>query len=299
MKMNKKMTITEIFDRAKKQLDDGDLKTGYEIEGHIFPCYYTNKDWRDFVDMMPDCIKDQFKDGKVSEMQEYARNGIMYPPKMASYASSSRFMYSQGQKFEGFAYEKKLPTGLHGFSAHLDGYLESKNVFVEAKCHEFYKYSRPKLRKGHRKLLDGIIPKLKGVLNYERSKNILYLSWNNKDSGYFDFKQMLCHLSGIANMVLGGGEKTVNFIYLVYRPSQELLAFVNNPSDKQRIQKLFNEEREMANTIDFKSIYEAILHYFNQEKEYGYSEVEIKTLATSFSYTFCTQDNFESVVDSL
>ena len=55
----------------------------------------------------------------------------------------------------------------------------------------------------------------------------------------------------------------------------------------------------MANTIDFKFIYEAILHYFNQEKGYGYSEDEIKTLATSFSYTFCTQDNFESVVDSL
>ena len=74
---------------------------------------------------------------------------------------------------------------------------------------------------------------------------------------------------------------------------------MNNPSYKQRIQDLFNEEREMANTIDFKSIYEAILHYFNQEKEYGYSEDEIKTLATSFSYTFCTQDNFESVVDNL
>ena len=293
--MNKEMTITEIFDRAKKQFDYGDLTTGYEIEGHIFHCYYTNKDWKDFVDMMPDSIKKQFDDGKGGEMQEYSRNGTMYPPKMASYASSSRFMYSQGQKFEGFAYEKQLTTGLGGYPAN----LESKNVFVEAKCHEFYNYARPKLLKGHRMLLEGIIPKLDGRLNYDRSKKILYLSWDNKDSGYFDFKQMLCHLSGIANMVLGGGEKTVNFIYLAYRPSQELLAFVNNPSDKQRIQELFNDEREMANTIDFKSIYEAILHYFNRRKKCGYSEDEIRTLAKSFSFTFCTQDNFESVVDSL
>ena len=297
--MDKKMTITEIFDRAKKQLDGGDLKTGYEVDGHVFFCYYSNNDWQNYVDMMPESIKHQFDDGKGGEMQEYSRNGIMYPPKMASYASSSRFMYSQGQKFDGFAYEKPLTTGLGGYPANLDGYLESKNVFVEAKCHEFYNYSRPELLKGHRMLLEGIIPKLGGRLNYERSKKTLYLSWDNKDSGYFDFKQMLCHLSGIANMVLGGGEKTVNFIYLVYRPSQELLAFVDNPSDKQRIQELFDDEKEMAKTIDFKSIYEAILHYFNRRRKYGYSEEEIRAFATSFSFTFCTQDNFKSVVDNL
>ena len=55
--MDKEMTITELFDRAKKQLDGGDLKLGYEVEGHIFHSYYTNKDWKDFVDMMPDSIK--------------------------------------------------------------------------------------------------------------------------------------------------------------------------------------------------------------------------------------------------
>ena len=293
------MTITEIFDRAKKLLDGGNLKTGYEVENRIFLSYYTNKDWKDFVDMMPDSIKKQFDDGKGGEMQEYTRNGILYPPKMASYASSSRFMYSQGQKFDGFAYEKQLPTGLGGYDANLDGCLESKNVFVEAKCHEFYYYSRPALLKGHRMLLEGIIPMLEGKLNYNRSKKTLYMSWDNKDSGYFDFKQMLCHLSGIANMVLKGGEKTVNFIYLAYRPSEKLLAFVDNPLDKQKIQDLFNDEKEMAETIDFKSIYEAILHFFNLKKKYGYSEDEIRTMAASFNYTFCTQDDFKSVVESL
>ncbi len=293
------MTITEIFDRAKKQLDGGDLKTGYEVDGHIFHCYYTNKDWQNYVNVMPESIKHQFDDGKGGEMQEYTRKGRIYPPKMDSYASSSRFMYSQGQEFDGFAYEKQLPTGLGGYDANLDGYLELKNVFVEAKCHEFYNYSRPKLSKRIRMLLDGIIPRLDGKLDYDRSKDTLYLSWENQDSGHFDFKQMLCHLCGIANMVLVGGEKTVNFIYLAYRPSQELLAFVDNPSDKQRILELFDDEKKMAKTIDFKSIYEAILHYFNRRKKYGYSEDEIRTMSTSFSFTFCTQDNFKSVVDSL
>ena len=297
--MKKEMTITEIFDRAKKQLDGGDLSEGYVVNGRTFHSYYTNQEWQEYVDRMPEAVKKQFDDGKGGEMREYPVDAPIYPPKMASYASSSRFMYSQGQKFDGFAYEKQLTTSLGGWPANLDGYLESKNVFVEAKCHEFYKYSRPKLLKGHRMLLEGIIPKLDGRLNYDRSRSILYLSWDNKDSGYFDFKQMLCHLSGIANMVLRGGEKTVNFIYLAYRPSQELLAFVNNPLDKQRILDLFDNEKKMAKTIDFKSSYEAILHYFNREKKYGYSEDEIRSLASSFSFTFCTQDNFESVVARL
>ena len=293
------MNITDIFDWAKKQLDGGDLSVGYVVNGRTFHNYYTNQEWQEYVDRMPEEVKAQFDDGKGGEMQEYPRNGIVYPPKMASYASSSRFMYSQGQQFDGFVYERQLSTGLGGYPANLDGYLKSKNVFVEAKCHEFYNYSRPELRKGHRMLLEGIIPMLDGKLDYDRSKDTLYLSWENKDSGYFDLKQMLCHLSGIANMVLSGGEKIVYFIYLAYRPSNELLAFVENPADKQRIQDLFNDEKEMAETIDFKSIYKAILHYFNLKKKYGYSKDEISKMASSFSFTFCTQDNFKSVVESI
>lgn len=297
--MAKTMTITEIFDRAKKQFDGGDLNEGYVVNGRPFTCYYTNKQWQEYVERMPEEVKAQYDDGKGGEMHEYPRKGIVYPPKMASYASSSRFMYRQGQKFDGFEYEKQLPTGLGGYPANLDGYLESKNVFVEAKCHEFYNYSRPERLKGHTDLLEGIIPLLGGKLAYDTSKKALYLSWNKKDSGRFDFKQMLCHLSGIANMALGGGKKTVNFIYLAYRPSNELLAFVENPADKQRILDLFNDEKEMAEAIDFKSVYRAILHYFNQREKYGYREDEINKMASTFSFTFCTQDNFKSVVDSL
>ena len=297
--MIKELSITEIFDRAKKKLEGGDLSAGYIVNGHTFHNYFTNQEWQEYVDRMPEEVKAQFDDGKGGEMQEYPRNGIVYPPKMASYASSSRFMYSQGQKFDGFEYEKQLPTGLGGFDANLDGYLKSKNVFVEAKCHEFYNYSRPELRKGHRMLLEGIIPRLDGKLDYDRSKDTLYLSWEDKDSGHFDFKQMICHLCGIANMVLGGDEKTVNFIYLAYCPSKELLAFVDNPTDRQRILDLFNDEKRMAEAIDFESIYGAILHYFNAKKKYGRGEEEIREMASSFSLTFCTQDDFKSVVDSL
>ena len=90
----------------------------------------------------------------------------------------------------------------------------------------------------------------------------------------------------------------VYFIYLVYRPSEKLLGFVENNKNRQRIQELFNKEKEMAETIDFKSIYGAILHYFNSEK-YGYSEADIHEMIDKFSFTFCTQDNFKSVVSNI
>ena len=293
------MKITTIFDRAKKQFDGGDLNTGYQLGGHTFYSYYTNQKWQDYIDKMPEKVRFQFDNGKGGEMKEYPLKNPVYPPKMASYASSSLFMYSLGSFFDGFEYEKQLPTGLGGYPANLDGYLKSKNVFVEAKCHEFYDYKRPKLLKGHKKLLDGIIPLLDGRLDYDRTNSVLYLSWDKKDSGFFDFKQMLCHLSGIANMVLSGGEKTVNFIYLAYRPSDALLAFVKKPSDRQRIQDLFNEEKESAETINFKAIYRAILQYFNSKKKYGYCEKDIREMESSFTFTFCTQDNFNSVVESI
>ena len=56
---------------------------------------------------------------------------------------------------------------------------------------------------------------------------------------------------------------------------------------------------EMTKTIDFKSIYWAILRYFNQKKKYGISDDDISKMSSSFRFTFCTQSDFKSVVDSL
>ena len=290
--------ITEIFDKAKKLFDNGDLNNGYTVKGgRIFHTYYTNHEWNEYVDTMPKAIKDQFDKGKGGEMKEYTRNGKTYPPKMASYGSSSRFMISIGQSINGFEYEKQLQTGLGGYPANLDGYLKEKCIYVEAKCHEFYNYSRPSVREGHKKLFDGIKPLLNGKLNYIIQNEKLYLSWNDKDTGHFDLKQMLCHLSGIANAVLNDEVvKKVNFIYLIYSPSEVLLNFVENESYKQIIKELYEEEETFIQTIDFKSIYGAILNYFNKER---YSDKEISEMLSSFNFIFCTQDNFKTIVDNL
>ncbi len=293
------MSITEVFDRAKKRLDGGSLEDGYVVDGRKFSLYYTNREWEEFKEKMPLPARKRFDDGKGSEMQEYTRRGITYPPKMASYASSSRFMYGLGRQIDGLVYEEQLETGLGGYPANIDGYLESKGIYVEAKCHELYGYSRPEVHPGHIKLLDGIVPVLDGRLQYSTPNGYLYLSWDGKDSGHFDLKQMLCHLSGIANKVLGGGDRTVHFIYLVYRPTDELLRLVEKESDRKKIGELYAAEKAYAQGEMFQRLYGAILRYFNKEKAYGYSEASIQEMIASFDFTFCDQKDFLEVVKAL
>lgn len=292
------MSITEVFDRAKKQLEGGSLRNGYKIGHEIYKTYYTNTDWDLFIKEMPKDIYSHFEKSQGGEIKEHTRRGHTYPPKMASYASSSRFMYEQGKNILGIIFEEKLKTGMQGYPANIDGYLESKNVYIEAKCHEFYEYSRPKAGEGLKNLLNSI--KDHCPLTYELSSSgTLYLKWKGNDTGHFDLKQMLCHLSGIANRVLKDGNKKVNFIYLVYCPSVDLLKFVPKEADRQRIQKLYDKEKETANIIDFKSIYGAILRYFNCEKKKGYNDNELTEMTDAFSFHFCTQDNFKTTIEDI
>ena len=39
------MSLTEVFDRAKKQYEGKDLNNGYVVAGRTFESYLTNKDW--------------------------------------------------------------------------------------------------------------------------------------------------------------------------------------------------------------------------------------------------------------
>ena len=296
------MTITEKFDRAKKLYDGGDYNIGY-LTGNIqFPAYCTNKEWEQFKHEMHDTIRKQFDAGKGSEMREYTRDGRQYPPKMASYASSSRFMYEMGKDIPGFTFEKQLSTGLSGYPANLDGYLASKNLFVEAKCHEFYSSSKPELRAGHKALFDAIMTSLGGKFRYEAPEGIggpISFEWDGEDCKSFDLKQMMCHLCGIANYVLDGGVEKVNFIYLIYKPVTELLNKIEKESDRDKVMKLFEEEKMTAERIEFKDIFYAVLSYFNTRKHHGYSDAELRNISNELNFQLCTQDNFRTVVENL
>lgn len=300
------MAISNIFDKAKKQVDGGCLDSGYVIDGTLFDCYYTNKEWDDFVSEMERDHHElwlKFSEGDGGELNEYKDDyGNPRPPKMASYASSSRFMYEMAVTIDGFTVEEKLSTGLGGRKASLDGYLASKNLYVEAKCHEFYSHSKPELRKGHKALYDdGIIPLLPHF-SYEPKEigQRVNLSFDG-DIYNFDLKQMLCHLCGIANKVLKEGLQKVNFIYLIYKPTEELLAQIPSKKDRDAIQDLFVKEKEKAEEIPFNDIFCAILKYFNKKKTRRYIDMELELFSDKdhFNFIVCDQTDFKDVVKHL
>lgn len=301
--MKANMTITEKFDRAKKTAEKGDTNVGYVVGGREFFTYLTNSDWEQFKAEMPDTIKEQYGDGKGSEMKEYTRKGIKYPPKMASYASSSRFMYEMGKDIEGFIFEKQLNTGLGGYPANLDGYIEAKNLFIEAKCHEFYSNSKPELRESHKKLYDAITASLNNKFHYCAPDGIggrVLFKWDGQDCGAFDLKQMLCHFCGIANMVLKGGKTKVNFIYLIYSPTIEILKNIENESDRKKILQLFKDEKDNAQRrINFRAIYKSVLSFFNDRDKYGFTESQLMSMAQDLNFKLCTQNDFKSTVEGL
>ena len=304
--MKSEMTITEKFDRAKKLAENGDINSGYKTVSREFQYYLTNEDWEKFKAAMPDHFAAQYGEGKGSELEEYTRKGIHYPPKMASYASSSRFMYEMGKDIDGFEFEKQLETGLGGYPANLDGFLESKNLFVEAKCHEFYSCTKPELKEGHKKLYDAIVSSLGSKFSYSAPNGIggrVSFQWDGLDCKAFDLKQMCCHLCGIANYILeryiNGSCSKVNFIYLIYSPTKELLGYVEKVPDKDKISNLFKEEKDVAERIDFKAIFRAILFYFNEREELGIEGNKLNAIAQNLSFQVCTQDNFKSAVEEL
>jgi|LSQX01.3.fsa_nt_gb predicted nucleotidyltransferase len=306
--MKHEMTITEKFDRAKKLAEGGDLNSGFKTESREFHSYLTNDDWDKFLSVMDENVRNnQYGEGKGSELKEYTKNGVHYPPKMASYASSSRFMHEMGKDIDGFEFEKQLETGLGGYPASLDGFLESKNLYVEAKCHEFYSKTKPELREGHKKLYDAIVSKLgTESFNYCAPDGVggkVSFEWKGKDCKAFDLKQMCCHLCGIANDALKkiheGGCPKVNFIYLIYRPTMELLDRVEKELDREKISELFKEELENAGRIDFKEIFQAVLSYFNVKKNFGIPEGKLISAAQNLTFMVCTQEDFKSTVEKI
>lgn len=289
------MTLVETFDRAKKKSENGDINVGYIIGGNTFYSYLTKEEWEQFKSEMPSAFSGEYEKAGGSEMKEYVRNGTEYPPKMASYASSSRFMYELGRDIPEFEFEKKLPTKLGRGKANLDGYIKAKNAFVEAKCHEIYSKPSCQLKQPHIDIINYLV----GVVDKFAYENNTF-RWDGESIGNFDMKQMLCHLSGIANERLDKGGYEVNFIYLVYKPTGSLLDNIEKNSDRQKISGKYEEEistlTKKIGEDGFRSIYLGILQHFNNGRKTGN---ELDKLAEGFHFSVCSQDDFKSQIEKL
>ncbi|MBQ2826056.1 MAG: hypothetical protein IJO81_04705 [Clostridia bacterium] len=285
------MNAVKELDMAIKLAETGSVAGGYTINETVKETYMTNDEWEVFKESMTPDALEEFGAGGGDEMSE--KNGR--PPKMASYGSSSRMIYMLSKDKEGFRFEKKLPTTVGGIS-HIDGFLEEDHryVFVEAKCHEPYSAKSITVSRAYADLY--------GYIN-ECMASSLYMDMTDRDDGnmdvkfyadgeeigYFDLKQVICHLLGIATAMLKGDlePKQTDFIYLVYDPTELELS----KDARGVIEPVYERLCYEVNLVDTASLLRVIFAYL-KDTVYGdvLDDCVIENVIFTFAFSLASQE---------
>ena len=294
------MNIAKELDMAIKLLETGTAEGGYILDEKEYPNYMTNEEFEKFLGSMPPAVIEEYKNGGGGELAE--KNAR--PPKMACYGSSGRMIYTLSRDKENFHYEKKLPTTIGG-TANLDGFCEEENryVFVEAKCHEPYSAKKNSVSRKYKRLYTYINEQMAGGLEIamQESKcgkymNVEYYAEGEK-LAYFDLKQMICHLLGIATGILKGtlAKKQIDFIYLIYDPTELTLA----DGTKEAVDSIYERTCYECNLVDFATLFGVILAFLMEEK-YGeaitYEEME--NIVYTFTFSLATHEFYPVLLQS-
>lgn len=200
------MNLLKDFDLAIAKAEKE--TSGYRIGDRVYDSYLSNEAWGTYLAKMSKEHRCQYGDGSGGELEE--KKGR--PPKMASFASSSRMIYRLSNDIPGFVFEKQLPTVIGGI-ANLDGYLEREHdfVFIEAKCREPYSHTAIQTIKQNYKpvyaYLREIMPRVFSCVmeDVPDTRDMRVAFFCKGDSvAYFDIKQMICHLLGVAIKTVSG-----------------------------------------------------------------------------------------------
>lgn len=296
------MNIVEKLDFAIKLKETGTTEgfytVSYKNETLQKQTYMTNDEWIDFLTTMPEAARREYGKGDGDELKE--KEGR--PPKMASYGSSSRMIYNLSNKKEGFHFEKKLPTTVGG-KANLDGFYEDDNryIFVEAKCHEPYTAKNIMVSKCYEKLYKYINEQMLGSIHIdmEASKcggylNVEYFA-DSKKLKYFDLKQMICHMLGIATGVLIGTleRKRTDFIYLLYDPTELNI----DPDAKKVIDEIYERTCYECNLVDFTELYRVLLNFLIKEKyTNAASNADVDSMVLNFTFALTSQEFYPKLI---
>lgn len=255
----------------------GKIDVGYEVvdfrppntETTKYDTYMSKEVFAEFQKDMNPQYKKMYDKGNGSEMTERRRAKKKYPPKMASFSSSSRLTYclfkdiknigetriffDDGDTYEEVIFEGKLKIKAGG-RPNIDAILIGKKsiVFIEVKCQEFYNSSKKVniLSTSYKKELEKYsINNLKTVVNNQ--KKYIDLGTELKR---FDLQQTVKHLLGINNFICKSKEdetysikygdnkskvykdQKVVFVNLFFNP--ETLEEGNDPSFKKDLEKL-------------------------------------------------------------
>jgi hypothetical protein len=274
---------------------------GYEIAGNKYWNYLSNKSWEEFLKSMSSLHRAQYNDADGGELEVKQGRWGIYPPKMASFGSSSRFLYNISKNIECFQFEKLLPTRVGG-SANLDGYITrgDGDVFVEAKCREIYSSHKTievsNVYEEIYKELQELYPEFSFKNNGRPIKNgkednehfNCTFKFNGKEIIHFDIKQLICHFLAISANILENenANKNIKFIYLIFNPN-EVIEQVEKESYKKQIIDIYGDtKKEITDYFDMERLFESIFEI--QAKRLGL-EGEKYSL---FKFHLVDQDNY-------
>lgn len=285
------MNVLKEFDLAIVSAEA--TPNGYRIGDRTYDSYLSNHAWETHLAGMIKEHRCQYGDGSGGELEE--KNGR--PPKMASFASSSRMIYNLSKDVSGFAFEKQLSTVIGGV-ANLDGYLERKHdlVFVEAKCREPYSHTAIQtIKRNYKPVYAYLREKMPRVFScvmedVQDTRDMRVVFFCKGDSVvYFDIKQMICHLLGVANEMLNGNsEKAVLFLYLLFNPASLRLS----EESKQEVSIIYEDTCKAATGYSFDEMYGHIVDFLVQERSIAADGERIERLKKSFQFKLCDQSNY-------
>ena len=292
------MSISNSLDHAimLQETKEGNfVQAGYCVDGKKYENYLSNDSWGEFKENMrihyPEAYE-LFGLGGGKELEERTVGKHTYPPKMASFGSSSRMIYNLMKDQSDFLFEKKLSTTIGG-KANLDGFIETeeKCVFVEAKCKEPYSSNSREVSKKYKELYEFLANSENNniscsISQKEKEKIEVQFFAGMRQIQHFDIKQMICHLLGIATAYLQGiYDKKIDFIYLLYDPVD---LPIENVSDREEILRIYGIECQESESIDFKGLFHDILVFLAEKKG---SNQAVERISKEFSFRMCSQRN--------
>ena len=306
--------LNKLLDKAIMEAEtaaDPKLKSGYKTADKPTPHfnYIENSCWDEFKKDMEKNYPVAYKmygegGGKELDVRKVGKN--IYPPKMASFGSSSRMIFNllKHKEKEGFLFEQKLPT-IVGGTANLDGFMmtDDKCIFIEAKCREPYTPKDPLINVKYKNLYKFISESPKSNLvcravdssakKAENKMEVIFTA-DKTEIQFFDIKQMICHLLGIATAYLKGKiddkeieSQNIEFIYLLFNPK---LITINE--GKEEILSIYEQTCNECEAIDFKALFEVLVNYLQTVRGLGKGKNKADII-NGFSFKLCDQSDMD------
>ena len=111
---------------------------------------------------------------------------------------------------------------------------------------------------------------------------------------FFDIKQMICHLLGIATAYLKGKiddkeikTQNIEFIYLLFNPK-----LIKIDEGKEEILSIYEQTCKECKAIDFKALFEVLVDYLQTVRGLG-KDKNKADIINGFSFKLCDQSDIK------